>query len=81
MQQFLKVSCNKRVNHLVDTSFNNQLNNNISKIHIKMKKNTLKQVLVLIAFVAFAASISSCNKGYGCPNNFKVVKTAIDAIK
>ncbi|MEZ4954846.1 MAG: hypothetical protein R2825_14870 [Saprospiraceae bacterium] len=46
-----------------------------------MKKNTLKQVLVLIAFVAFAASISSCNKGYGCPNNFKVVKTAIDALK
>lgn len=46
-----------------------------------MKKNTLKQVLVLIAFVAFAASITSCNKGYGCPNNFKVVKTTVSILQ
>ena len=46
-----------------------------------MKKNTLKQVFVLIAFVALAASVSSCNKGYGCPNNFKVIKTTIDVLK
>ena len=46
-----------------------------------MKKSTIKQVLVLVAFFAFAASISSCNKGYGCPNNFKVVKNVVQAIK
>ena len=46
-----------------------------------MKKNTLKQVLVLIAFVAFAASVSSCNKGYGCPNNFKAAKTVVNALR
>ena len=46
-----------------------------------MKKNTFKHILVLIAFVAFAASISSCNKGYGCPNNFKAVKAAVSVLK
>lgn len=46
-----------------------------------MKKSTLKQVVVAIAFLAIAASFASCNKGYGCPNNFKVVKNAVELVK
>jgi len=46
-----------------------------------MKKNTIKNLFVAFALVAFAASLSSCNKGYGCPNNFKVVQKAVQLIK
>jgi predicted small secreted protein len=46
-----------------------------------MKKSTLKQIIVFAVFVAFAASVSSCNKGYGCPTNFKAVKTAVNILK
>lgn len=46
-----------------------------------MKKSTLKQVVILAAFFALAASFASCNKGYGCPNNFKAVKAAIELVK
>lgn len=55
-----------------------------SKNYKVMKKNTLKQLLVFVAFLALAASVSSCNKGYGCPTNFKAVKvvnTAIQLVK
>ncbi len=75
------LGCTKRIKHHVDTAFKDRLIFHISKILIKMKKKTLKQVIVLIAFFAFAASISSCNKGYGCPNNFKVLTTAVDVLK
>jgi hypothetical protein len=46
-----------------------------------MKKSTLKQVLVLVAFLAVVASFASCNKGYGCPTNFKAVKTAVQLVR
>lgn len=46
-----------------------------------MKKSTVKHLIVAIVFVAFAASLSSCNKGYGCPNNFKVVKNVVELVK
>ena len=49
-----------------------------------MKKSTLKQIFVLVAFFALAGSFASCNKGYGCPNNFKAVKvvqTAVELVK
>lgn len=37
-----------------------------------MKKSIVK-VLVLAAFLAFGAmSMSSCNKGYGCPSDFSL---------
>ncbi len=39
-----------------------------------MKKVSLKQVLAFLAILAFAASITSCNRGYGCPNNFSIEK-------
>lgn len=34
-------------------------------------KNRIKQILSVLVLFAFVASISSCNRGYGCPNNFK----------
>lgn len=46
-----------------------------------MKKSTLKQFVVLAAFFALAASFASCNKGYGCPNNFKAVTSVVQLIK
>lgn len=46
-----------------------------------MKKNTLKQFAVLCAFFVLAASFASCNKGYGCPNNFKAIKTVVQLVK
>ncbi|MEY3368172.1 MAG: hypothetical protein RI973_1327 [Bacteroidota bacterium] len=36
-----------------------------------MKKNILKHAILLAAIAVLAASFASCNKGYGCPNNFK----------
>ncbi|MEM1328228.1 MAG: hypothetical protein AAGI23_19900 [Bacteroidota bacterium] len=50
-----------------------------------MKKN-LRKSLVIALSLAFAASVSSCNRGYGCPNNFSldtvtsVVKTTVNHI-
>jgi len=51
-----------------------------------MKKN-IRKALVIFTVVAFASSFTSCNRGYGCPNNFsigekvtEVAKTAVDAI-
>lgn len=42
-----------------------------------MKKNILQQFILLAVIAVLAASFSSCNKGYGCPNNFKaLVQTA-----
>ncbi|MEM8528373.1 MAG: hypothetical protein AAGG68_27270 [Bacteroidota bacterium] len=51
-----------------------------------MRKN-IKNTLVIFSLLAFTASFSSCNRGYGCPNNFsigekvtEVVKTAVKQI-
>ncbi len=46
-----------------------------------MKNNTLRQVIVLVVFCAMAASFASCNKGYGCPTNFKAVKAVQAAVE
>ncbi|MCB0517570.1 MAG: hypothetical protein H6577_23095 [Lewinellaceae bacterium] len=46
-----------------------------------MKNSTLKQAIVLVVFCALAASFSSCNKGYGCPTNFKAVKAVVSLVK
>jgi len=45
-------------------------------------KNRIKQFIAIAALFAFASSITSCNRGYGCPNNFKakVVNTVVDNI-
>ena len=44
-----------------------------------MKKQFLKSIGLCFVIAAFAASVSSCNKGYGCPSNFSVNKVAAKA--
>jgi predicted small secreted protein len=46
-----------------------------------MKKSILKQIFVVIVFAALASAMTSCNKGYGCPTNFKAVKAAVELVK
>lgn len=46
-----------------------------------MKVQVLKKALYLVVFTATVASFTSCNKGYGCPNNFKIEKVATKAVK
>ena len=45
-----------------------------------MKNNKFKKVVVCLAFAAFVGSVSSCNRGYGCPNNFSVETVAAKVI-
>ncbi|MCB0663901.1 MAG: hypothetical protein KDC24_14230 [Saprospiraceae bacterium] len=45
-----------------------------------MKKLSVRQVLAAFALILFAASISSCNRGYGCPNNFSVNQDAVKTV-
>lgn len=35
-------------------------------------KSILKNIVAFFLLVVFAASVSSCNRGYGCPNNFQM---------
>lgn len=44
-----------------------------------MKVKVLRKALYLVAFLAVVASFTSCNKGYGCPNNFKVEQVVVKA--
>ena len=53
---------------------------NISKI-LEMNKKKLKQVITAMAFLAFTASFTSCNRGYGCPSNFSVQDNTIEVVK
>jgi hypothetical protein len=39
-----------------------------------MKGKKVSTVVVALVLVAFAASMSSCNRGYGCPTNFSIGK-------
>lgn len=32
-------------------------------------------------FVAAATLLSSCSRGYGCPNNFNMNESLVDAVK
>ena len=43
-------------------------------------KKIAKKTLVFLAVIAFAASFTSCNRGYGCPNNFSVGETVTDVV-
>ncbi len=44
-----------------------------------MKINNIKSFLAVAAIVAVSATMSSCNRGYGCPNNFSISEQAVDA--
>lgn len=46
-----------------------------------MNRKKLKQVITAMAFLAFTATFTSCNRGYGCPSNFSVQDTAIEVAK
>ena len=46
-----------------------------------MKSRRFKKVLSLLAFVAICSTFTSCNKGYGCPNNFGMNETVIKVVK
>ena len=41
----------------------------------------IKKIVPFVLFLAFAASISSCNRGMGCPNNFKIGDVVEQAVK
>jgi hypothetical protein len=51
-----------------------------------MKGKILKQIVVLLVFAAAASTLTSCNRGYGCPQfsaadaAVQVVETAVDAV-
>ncbi len=44
-----------------------------------MKVQVLKKAFYAVVFIAFMATFTSCNKGYGCPNNFKIEKAVVKA--
>lgn len=39
----------------------------------------IKSFFAILAIVAVSASVSSCNRGYGCPNNFSISEQAVQA--
>jgi len=51
-----------------------------NKYLIDMNSKKSQIALKLLAFVAVIALFSACNRGVGCPNNFKV-KLPISIIK
>lgn len=46
-----------------------------------MKSRKLKQILSLLAFLAVFSTFTSCNRGYGCPNNFSMNETIVKVVK
>lgn len=46
-----------------------------------MKSRRFKRTLSLLAFVAVFSTFTSCNKGYGCPNNFSMNETVVQVVK
>lgn len=45
-----------------------------------MKGKKLKHLVVLLAFAATIGSMTSCQRGYGCPNNFSIETVAAQVI-
>ncbi|MBK7410766.1 MAG: hypothetical protein IPL49_15755 [Saprospirales bacterium] len=45
-----------------------------------MKKASLKSLLAVFALFILLGSLSSCNRGYGCPNNFSMNEKAIKVV-
>lgn len=46
-----------------------------------MKGKALKKLITLGLFIAFVSTFSSCNRGYGCPNNFSIGDTITKVVK
>lgn len=45
-----------------------------------MKKASLKSIIAVIALFIALGSLSSCNRGYGCPTNFSMDQSAVQAV-
>ena len=45
-----------------------------------MKGRNFKQLVVLLAFAATIGTMTSCQRGYGCPNNFSIETVAAQVI-
>ncbi len=46
-----------------------------------MKLNKMKRLIFGLILLGAAASFSSCNRGYGCPNNFSLNDAAVEVVK
>jgi hypothetical protein len=46
-----------------------------------MKSNKLRKLVAVFGLLAILASFSSCNRGYGCPNNFSISDPVIELVK
>ena len=58
--------------------FQNSIHEHISKLN-SMKKLSLARLLPLF-IVLVSLSVSSCNRGYGCPTNFSVNDTFLEVV-
>ena len=56
------------------------LPNNISKI-IKMKSVKIKNFLPVAVCLFALLTMTSCNRGVGCPSDFSISKTVVKAAK
>lgn len=45
-----------------------------------MKGKALKKLITLGLFIAFVSTFTSCNRGYGCPNNFSIGDNTITKV-
>jgi hypothetical protein len=46
-----------------------------------MKKASFKSLLAAFALLVLMGSLSSCNRGYGCPNNVSVSQKAVQMVQ
>ncbi|MEN0006233.1 MAG: hypothetical protein AAF798_18930 [Bacteroidota bacterium] len=46
-----------------------------------MKSKRFKKYLYVALLLVSASAFSSCNRGYGCPNNFSVNDTVVELVK
>jgi predicted small secreted protein len=46
-----------------------------------MKKASFKSLLAAVALLVVMSTLSSCNRGYGCPNNVSVSQKAVQMVK
>lgn len=46
-----------------------------------MKINKMKRLIFGLILLGAAASLSSCNRGYGCPTNFSLNDSAVKVVK
>ena len=44
-------------------------------------KKTIKKLATVMAFLAVVAAFSSCNRGYGCPDNFSMEEAPVLTVK